>query len=142
MFKKALPAALSLALLIGGFAYAQNYSRLIGGDQSQSPPVPATNTNPVPITTGGVAQASITNLSASIPNASTAVTLVAASRHIRIVNNSAATILYVDLANGTATTGDTTVGPGKELSYDGGAAITTFKIIGSAAADTYSVTAW
>jgi hypothetical protein len=87
-------------------------------------------------------QNEITAITAAIPAADTGVSLVAPSQHVRIRNNSTGTtILYVALDNTTASAADFTVGPGKDLVYDG-PAIKDFRIFGSAAADTYSVLAW
>ncbi len=99
-------------------------------------------TNPIFADNGGVAQGDIVNTNTAIPDSSTQVTLGTACRHIRIRVNSAAVTLYVDLTDNTATSADYAIEPGDELVYDGGAAITAFKVIGSAAADTYNVLAW
>lgn len=89
----------------------------------------------------GNVQGSITNTTTTIPNTSTTVTLTAASRHIILVNSHTTTIVYVDLNNATATSADFAVGPGCALTYEG-PAITSFKILGSAASGNYSVLAW
>lgn len=89
----------------------------------------------------GVPVASIINTTANIPNVSTTVTLTVPCTKLTIINNSTgATLLYVDLAGGTATSTDLTIGPGAGFTYDG-PEISAFKILGSAAADTYSVVA-
>jgi hypothetical protein len=135
----------------------QGYVRLYGGDQGAIAPSPASNSNPVPVTvTGGagasvavtstvnptgVAQANITNTTAAIPASSTAVTLVAASTNITISTSPGAAILYVDYANGTATSGDFAIYPGQSQTFTGVPAITTFKVIGASASGNYSVLA-
>lgn len=96
----------------------------------------------VDATGGGVPQGSITNTAASIPNTSTAVTLVANSKHLCICNTHATTILYVDLAGGTATSADYPVSPGTGHCFDNLPPIKSFNIIGSAASGVYGVMAW
>jgi hypothetical protein len=99
------------------------------------------STNPIFVVPGSVAQASITNTTASVPNTSTTVTLAAASRHVIVKTDPAAAILYVDFADGTATSADFRVEPGGAVTIEG-PSITTFKILGASATGTYSVLAW
>ena len=87
-------------------------------------------------------QGSITNTATSIPSSSTTVTLVAPSKHICICNTHSTTILYVDLAGGTATTADYPISPGTGHCFDNLPSIATFKWIGSAAAGVAGVMAW
>lgn len=138
-------------------AYGQAYVRLIGGDQNSAPlpasasnPVPVavsvggtavSNTAPVPVSEGGVAQASITNTTASIAASDTTVTLAAASRHVIIKSDVGAAAIYVDLANGTATTADFKIDPAGSVTYEG-PAISSFHYIGASAAGNISVLAW
>lgn len=98
--------------------------------------------NPIFAAPSGVLQASITNTNTAIPAASTQVTLAAASAHIRIHNNSSTETLYVDLTDDTATSADYAILPGDSMEPYDGAPITTFKVIGTNAADTYNVLAW
>lgn len=102
-------------------------------------------TNPLPVTLSGsapVTQAQITSLTASVPNASTTVTLTHASTHLIIKTDPSAAILYVNLTNGTATTANFRIDPGAGLSLDNMPSITAFKILGASATGTYSVAAW
>lgn len=89
----------------------------------------------------GVSQAEITNTTTTMPTSSTDVDLVAPSEHITVTNNGTTQILYVDLANGTATTADFAVLPGTPLVYDG-PPIKQFKVIASANTSTFSVLAY
>lgn len=102
----------------------------------------ATEANPVPVITASVAQASITNTTASVANSSTTITLAAASRHIIVKTDPAAAIVYVDLANGTATSADFRIEPGGALAVDLSTGITAFKYIGASATGTISVCAY
>ena len=89
-----------------------------------------------------VPQGSITNTATSIPSSSTAVTLVAPSKHLCICNTHSTTILYVDLANGTATSADYPISPGTGHCFDNLPSISSFRWIGSAAAGIAGVMAW
>lgn len=100
------------------------------------------NTTAWLVQTPAVAQGSITNTATNIPSSSTAVTLSAASTHLMVTNNSETATLYVDLANGTATTGDFPIPPSSGACWDNLPAITTFKVIGSAADSTFGVVAY
>jgi hypothetical protein len=98
--------------------------------------------NPIFAAPSGVVQASITNTNTAIPDASTQVTLAAASAHIRIHNNSSTETLYVDLTDDTATSADYAILPGDSMEPYDGAPLAGFKVIGTNAADTYNVLAW
>ncbi len=100
------------------------------------------NTNPLFITKQTVTQGNITNLTASVPNANSAVTLVTGSHHITVKTDPSAAVLYVDLAGGTATTADFRIEPGAAQTWDDLPSISSFNIIGASATGTYSVTAW
>lgn len=102
----------------------------------------ATTTNALPVTPGGIAQASITNTNTAIPAVSTQVTLGTAASHIRIKNNSDTETLYVDLTNGAATSADYAILPLEAMEPYDGAPITLFKVLGTNANDTYNVLAW
>jgi hypothetical protein len=137
--------ALILMLLLAAPAQAQQYVRLCGGTQNQTPPVPASASNPVPVgisstvNPSGVALNLITNTTANIPNISTTVTLAAASSNVTISTASTSAVLYVDFTGGTATSGDYAIQPGASITYCGIPAVSTFKIIGASATGTYSV---
>lgn len=106
---------------------------------------PYSSSNPIPVTPlagGSVTQANITNATGNVPNTSTTVTLVAASTHLTIKTDPAAAVLYVDVANGTATTADFRIDPGAGMTWDNLPSMTAIKIIGASATGTYSVTAW
>lgn len=91
----------------------------------------------------GEAQAAIINTTASVPNTSTAVTLSATRTymHVLVKTDPSAAVLYVDFANGTATTADMRIEPGASVLIEG-VPISEFKIIGASATGTYSVLAW
>lgn len=102
----------------------------------------STNTNPLPVKTQTVAQANISSFTAAIPNADTAVALVASSTHLTIKTDPTAAIIYVDLANTAATSADFRIDPGASISLDGLPGISSIHIIGAAAVGTYSVASW
>lgn len=98
-------------------------------------------TNPIFSAPDGVAQASIVNTTAAIAAADTAVALGTACRHVIIKSDVGAAAIYVDLANGTATTADFKIDPGGSIYYYG-QAISSFHYIGASAAGNISVLAW
>jgi hypothetical protein len=95
----------------------------------------------IPGGSNGLSQADITNTTANVANTSTTITLAAASRRIVIKTDPAAAVIYVDLANGTATSADFRIDPGASFVYEG-EPISTFKYIGASATGTISVAAW
>lgn len=89
------------------------------------------------------AQANIINTTGNVPDSSTTVTLSSTRTylHVLVKTDPAAAVLYVDFANGTATTGDFRIEPGSAILIEG-VPISAFKIIGASALGTYSVLAW
>lgn len=138
--KRLLPLLFCLAMAIPA-AHSQAYTRLWESTANK----PVTSTNPLPVTTTPstvVTQATITNTTASIENTSTTITLAAASTHLSIKTDPTAAVIYVDLANGTATTADFRIEPGAALTLDNLPAMTQFKYIGASATGTISICAW
>lgn len=134
------------ALLIGTAVYADDMTQyfvrggginiFVGGSAlSESNPLPVSPAEP-----SRVSQANITSLCATVPNASTAVTLTAASRDIDIYTSDDASILHVNFANGTATTSNAAIYPGGAYHYTG-TAISAFKVIGEGTSGSYNVVA-
>lgn len=89
------------------------------------------------------AQNDTINTTASVPDTSTTITLSSTRTylHVLVKTDPAAAVLYVDFANGTATSGDFRVEPGGAILIEG-VPISAFKIIGASALGTYSVLAW
>jgi hypothetical protein len=93
--------------------------------------------------------AGITNTTASIPGTSTLVTLAQPSTQINITNYSLSTgnntTLYINLQGGAATTSSFALpaspNGANTLKYDG-PAISSFTVLGSAAADSFGVLAY
>ena len=98
-------------------------------------------TNPIFIAPSGVAAASIVNTTTSIPNTDTAVALGISAKRIKIQLSSGSAIMYVDFANGTATSGDYAIPAGGSVDYEG-SAITSIHVLGASASGTYSILAY
>lgn len=90
-----------------------------------------------------VSQADITNTTAALATISTTITLAAPSTHVQIKTSTGASPIFVDLSDGTATSGDyQQCWHDPPLVYDG-QAISEFKYIAEApGTGTISVTAW
>lgn len=99
----------------------------------------------IPGSSNGFSQSQITNTTASVANTSTAINLVAPSRHIQVtVGGTTPAICYVDFAGNPATTADYAVnqsGAAGTVTYEG-EPISTFNYIGATAAGTISVVAY
>lgn len=111
------------------------YSNLLQGNAALS------TTNPLPVSPNGVAQASIVNVTAAVANVDTTIAFGASFTHAIIKTDTGASAIFVDLANGTATTADFKVDGGGALTYTG-APITGFHYIGSSASGNISYLAW
>lgn len=98
-------------------------------------------TNALPVAPNGVAQASIVNVTAAIANIDTTIAFGITATHAIIKTDSGASNIFVDLANGTATTADFKIDGGGALTYTG-AGITGFHYIGSSASGNISYLAW
>jgi len=105
---------------------------------------PYTTGDPLPVSGANnpLSQTNITSITGSVPNASTAIALTAASTHLVVKTDPAAAVLYVNLANGTATASNFRIDPGGSITLDGLPSISSIKILGASATGTYSVAAW
>lgn len=152
---KRLLLVVALALSIAP-SYAQGYVKLYGGNNGASVPSPASSSNPIPVSieggTGGsvavtstvnptgTTAANATSVTAAIPATSTTVTLTAASSNITLWNySSTATLYFQPNSAGTATTSNFGIPPGFAFTFTGLPAISSFKVIGSAASGNYGV---
>ena len=137
--------ALSLVAMCSNPAQAQGFVRLYGGDQGAQAPLPATTSNPVPVSVNGsisgnvavtstvnptgTSLANSTSSTVTITGSAQTVSLTAASTNVTITNYSNATLNIA--FTGTASSSNYGIPAGASFTYTGVPAVSSFSAIGT-----------